>query len=205
MPFHAYQVVIATQRIRAVHVIGLVSVLASPTLSPILNPKILLSWNGFSQQNKLYSQGFFYSFPKYQMYSWRCRKRLFYTVRRINRDLKQITTATPTTVAKSNLKMTHCACLEMTFRRSAKSYKVKTCLVAQSLLGVFLLFFLTTTGFNTYHRFFTLYQESIGSFRFSSNYVFIACSQLRAIIGQVLHRSYYDLLSQVKILSSTKV
>ena len=147
MPFHAYQVVIATQRIRAVHVIGLVSVLASPTLSPILNPKILLSWNGFSQQNKLYSQGFFYSFPKYQMYSWRCRKRLFYTVRRINRDLKQITTATPTTVAKSNLKMTHCACLEMTFRRSAKSYKVKTCLVAQSLLGVFLLFFFNNHWF----------------------------------------------------------
>ena len=57
VPFHAYQVVIATQRIRAVHVIGLVSVLASPTLSPILNPKILLSWNGFRQQNKLYSQG----------------------------------------------------------------------------------------------------------------------------------------------------
>ena len=26
--------------------------------------------------------------------------------------------------------MTHCACLEMTFRRSAKSYNVKTCLVA---------------------------------------------------------------------------
>ena len=57
VPFHAYQVVIATQRIRAVHVIGLVSVLASPTLSPILNPKILLSWNDFRQQNKLYSQG----------------------------------------------------------------------------------------------------------------------------------------------------
>ena len=43
VPFHSYQVVIATQRIRAVHVIGLVSILASPALAPILNPKILLS------------------------------------------------------------------------------------------------------------------------------------------------------------------
>ena len=62
----------------------------------------------------------------------------FSPVRRINRDFKHITTATPTTAA-------HCACLEMTFRRSAKSYKVKTCLVAQSLLRVFLIF-LTVTG-----------------------------------------------------------
>ena len=97
----------------------------------------------------------------------------FSAVRRINRDFKQITTATPTTAA-------HCACLEMTFRRSAKSYKVKTCLVAQSLLRVFLLF-LTVTGFKIYHRFFffTLYQESIQSVRFSSNNVFPAFPQFK--------------------------
>lgn len=43
------------------------------------------------------------------------------------RDVKQITTATST-------KMMQCACLELIFRRSAKSYNVKTCIVAQSLL-----------------------------------------------------------------------
>ena len=47
------------------------------------------------------------------------------------RDFKKIASATSTTAAGSKSpKITQCKCLEMTFRPSAKSYKVKTCLVA---------------------------------------------------------------------------
>ena len=47
------------------------------------------------------------------------------------RDFKKIASATSTTAAGSKSpKMTQCKCLEMTFPPSAKSYKVKTCLVA---------------------------------------------------------------------------
>ena len=47
------------------------------------------------------------------------------------RDFKKIASATFTTAAGSKSpKMTHWKCLEVTFRPSAKSYKVKTCLVA---------------------------------------------------------------------------
>ena len=48
-----------------------------------------------------------------------------------NEDLNQIATATTTTTgSKKGQNITHRACLEMTFRRSAKSWNVKTCLVA---------------------------------------------------------------------------
>ena len=47
------------------------------------------------------------------------------------RDFKKIASATFTTAAGSKSpKMTQYKCLEVTFRPSAKSYKVKTCLVA---------------------------------------------------------------------------
>ena len=47
------------------------------------------------------------------------------------RDFKKIASATLTTAAGSKSpKMTQCKCIEVTFRPSAKSYKVKTSLVA---------------------------------------------------------------------------
>ena len=90
VPFHPYQVVIATQRIRAVHVIGLVSILASPALAPILNPKILLSWNSFSQQNKLYNLGIWQFSIVPDVFVTVPDMSLFSAVR----DFKQITKAT---------------------------------------------------------------------------------------------------------------
>ena len=82
-------------------------------------------------------------------------------------------------------KMTQCACMEMTFRRSAKSYNVKTCLMTLSLLRdyklsrLFSYFFLHSLVLRPIINCFSLYQESIRRFWFSRNYVFPAFSQFK--------------------------
>ena len=85
-------------------------------------------------------------------------------------DSQQIATATSTTVAgsKKGPPKDVGACIELRFHRSAKSYIVKTCMVAQSLLRDYesrrfsnlFFFFLQSLVLKPIIDCFSLYQES---------------------------------------------
>ena len=86
----------------------------------------------------------------------------------MRRDSKQIATATFTTVARSKKgpEKDVGAYIELRFHRSAKSYIVKTCMVAQSLLHDYksrlftIFFFLQSLVLKPIIDYFSLYQES---------------------------------------------
>ena len=79
--------------------------------------------------------------------------------------------------------------------RSAKSYDVKSCLLAQSLLREYksrlFSYFLRSLVLKAIIDCFSLYQESIRGFWFSSEYVFLAFSQFEiSILKRVCHEFY---------------
>ena len=87
----------------------------------------------------------------------------------MSRDSQQIATATSTTVtgSKKGPPKDVGACIELRFHRSAKSYIMKTCMVAQSLLRDYksrlffnLFFFLQSLVLKPIIDCFSLYQES---------------------------------------------